>query len=59
MNLEIIHNFEKFLRNKGYSPQTIHTYTKALEQVPDSWNVTEPQLLYGDCEKKSVNKILL
>lgn len=46
MNLEIIHNFEKFLRNKGYSPQTIHTYTKALEQVPDSWNVTEPQLLY-------------
>ena len=46
MNLEIIHNFEKFLRNKGYSPQTIHAYTKALEQAPDSWNVTEPQLLY-------------
>ena len=32
MNLEIIHNFEKFLGNKGYSPQTIRTYTKALEQ---------------------------
>lgn len=46
MNLEIIYNFEKFLRNRGYSPQTIHTYTKALEQAPDSWNVTEPQLLY-------------
>ena len=38
MNLEIIHNFEKFLGNKGYSPQTILTYTKALEQAPDSWN---------------------
>lgn len=46
MNLEIIHNFEKFLGNRGYSPQTIHTYTKALEQAPDSWNVTETQLLY-------------
>lgn len=46
MNLEIIHNFEKFLGNKGYSPRTIHTYMKALEQAPDSWNVTEPQLLY-------------
>ena len=41
MNLELIHNFEKFLENKGYSPQTIHAYTKALEQAPDSWNVTE------------------
>ena len=40
MNLEIIHNFEKFLRNKGYSPQTIHTYTKALEQwIPSVENV--------------------
>lgn len=46
MNLEIIHNFEKSLGNKGYSPRTIHTYTKALEQAPDSWNVTESQLLY-------------
>lgn len=46
MNLEIIHNFEKFLENRGYSPQTIHAYTKALEQAPDSWNVTETQLLY-------------
>ena len=46
MNLELIHNFEKFLENKGYSPQTIHAYTKALEQAPDSWNVTETQLLY-------------
>lgn len=46
MNLEIIHNFEKFLENRGYSTQTIHAYTKALEQAPDSWNVTETQLLY-------------
>lgn len=46
MNLEIIHNFEIFLGNKGYSPHTIHTYAKALKQAPDSWNVTEPQLLY-------------
>lgn len=46
MNLEIIHNFEKFLENRGYSPQTIHAYTKALEQASDSWNVTETQLLY-------------
>ncbi|MBQ8558419.1 MAG: tyrosine-type recombinase/integrase [Tyzzerella sp.] len=46
MNPEIIYNFEKFLKNKGYAPQTIHTYTKALEQAPDSWNVTDPQLLY-------------
>ena len=46
MNPEIIYSFEKFLENKGYSPQTIRTYTKALEQAPDSWNVTEPQLLY-------------
>lgn len=46
MNLELIHNFEKFLENKGYSSQTIHAYTKALEQAPDSWNVTETQLLY-------------
>lgn len=42
MNLEIIHNFEEFLGNKGYSSRTIHTYTKALEQAPDSWIVTEP-----------------
>ena len=46
MNPAIIHDFEKFLENKGYSPQTIHTYAKALEQAPDSWNVTEPKLLY-------------
>ena len=46
MNPEIINNFEKFLENKGYSPQTIHSYTKALTQAPDSWNVTDPQLLY-------------
>ena len=46
MNPEIILNFEKFLEIKGYSPQTIHTYTKALEQAPDSWNATEPYLLY-------------
>ena len=46
MNLEIIYNFEKFLENKGYSPQTIHMYTKALEQAPDSWNTTDSYLLY-------------
>lgn len=46
MTPETIHNYEKFLENKGYSPQTIHTYTKALEQAPDSWNTTEPYLLY-------------
>lgn len=46
MNSETIHNFEKFLENKGYSPQTIHTYSKALEQVPDSWNTTDSYLLY-------------
>lgn len=54
MNLEIIHNFEKFLENKGYSPQTIHTYAKALEQAPDSWNATDPQLLY-----EHINQTLL
>lgn len=46
MNLEIIYNFEKFLENRGYSPQTIHTYTKALKHAPDSWDVTETPLLY-------------
>lgn len=46
MNPETIYNFEKFLENKGYSPQTIHTYTKALEQAPDSWNTTDSYLLY-------------
>lgn len=47
MNSETIYNFEKFLKNKGYSPQTIHTYTKALEQAPDSWHTTDPYLLYA------------
>lgn len=46
MNQEIIHNYEKHLENEGYSPQTIHAYVKALEQAPDSWNTTNPQLLY-------------
>lgn len=46
MNPEIIYNFEKFLENKGYSPQTIHTYARALEKAPESWNVTDSQLLY-------------
>lgn len=46
MNQEIIYNFKRFLENKGYSPQTIHTYAKALEKAPDSWNVTDSQLLY-------------
>ena len=46
MNQEIIYNFKRFLENKVYSPQTIHTYAKALEKAPDSWNVTDSQLLY-------------
>ena len=44
MNLKIIHNFKKFLENRGYSPQTIHTYMKALEQAPDSWNENVKQI---------------
>ena len=55
MNPEIIYTFEKFLENKGYSPQTIHTYMKALEQAPDSWNVTDSQLLYEHINRTLTN----
>ena len=58
MNPEIIYTFEKFLENKGYSPQTIHTYMKALEQAPDSWNVTDSQLLYEHINRTLTNMVL-
>ncbi len=46
MNLQIIQNYAEYLTEKGYSPQTIHAYSKALEQAPDTWNTDVAHKLY-------------
>ena len=46
MNSKIIQSFADYLCDKGYSAQTIHAYSKALEQAPDTWNTKNPQELY-------------
>lgn len=46
MNPELIQTFREFLKEKGYSKQTIHVYSKALEQAPDTWNNQATPELY-------------
>lgn len=46
MNSKIIQSFADYLCDKGYSAQTIHAYSKALEQAPDTWNTKNRQELY-------------
>lgn len=46
MNQTLINSYAEFLRKTGYSEQTIHAYSKALEQAPDTWNTNVPQELY-------------
>ena len=46
MNQSLISNYVEYLRKMGYSAQTIHTYSKALEQAPDTWDTNAPGKLY-------------
>ena len=46
MNQKIIHEVVEHLTLKGYSPITIRSYERALEQAPDTWNTKEPRKLY-------------
>lgn len=46
MNPQIIQKFAEYLKARGYAAQTIHAYSKALEQAPDTWNTDVPQELY-------------
>lgn len=46
MNPQIIPKFAEYLKDRGYAAQTIHAYSKALEQAPDTWNTDVPQELY-------------
>lgn len=46
MNQSLISSYVGYLRKKGYSAQTIHAYSKALEQAPDTWNTNVSRELY-------------
>ena len=46
MNQSLISNYVEYLRKMGYSARTIHTYSKALEQAPDTWDTNAPGKLY-------------
>lgn len=46
MNQSLISSYVEYLREMGYSAQTIHAYSKALEQAPDTWNTNVPSELY-------------
>lgn len=46
MDQLLINSFVEYLRKMGYSAQTIHAYSKALEQAPDTWNTNVPRELY-------------
>lgn len=46
MNQQLIQSYVEYLKEKGYSRQTIHAYSKALEQAPDTLNTQVPQELY-------------
>lgn len=46
MNQSLISNYVEYLRKMGYSAQTIHTYSRALEQAPDTWDTNVPGELY-------------
>lgn len=46
MNYNLIKIYSEFLINKGYSPQTINAYAKALMQATNTWNTTIPIELY-------------
>ncbi len=61
MNLQIIKNFVEYLNDKGYSAQTIHAYSKALEQAPDTWNTNVPHELYEHitCSLQSKQELFL
>jgi site-specific recombinase XerD len=38
MNQQLIQSYVEYLKEKGYSRQTVHAYSKALEQASDTWN---------------------
>ncbi|QHQ61068.1 tyrosine-type recombinase/integrase [Anaerocolumna sedimenticola] len=46
MNQRSIETFSAFLKTKGYAEQTIHSYSKALEIVSDTWDTDDPNVLY-------------
>lgn len=46
MNQSLISSYAEYLRKMGYSAKTIHTYSKALEQAPDTWDTNVPSELY-------------
>jgi site-specific recombinase XerD len=46
MNQQLIKSYVEYLEEKGYSRQTVHAYSKALEQAPDTRNTQVPQELY-------------
>ena len=46
MNQSLISSYVEYLRKMGYSAKTIHVYSKALEQAPDTWNTNVPGELY-------------
>jgi site-specific recombinase XerD len=46
MNHPFIQKYVHFLTEKGYSTQTIHAYSKAVERVPQIWDSVESQDLY-------------
>lgn len=49
MNPKLIQKFTEFLKEKGYSRQTIHDYSKALEQAPNTLALkTVPVILCWD-----------
>ncbi len=56
MNQSLISNYVEYLRKMGYSAQTIHTYSKALEQAPDTWDTNAPGKLYERINKAEYSK---
>ncbi|MDE6517240.1 MAG: tyrosine-type recombinase/integrase [Acetatifactor sp.] len=46
MNQSLINSYVEYLRKMGYSASTIHAYSKALEQAPDTWDTNVPGELY-------------
>jgi len=46
-----IQQYAEFLKDKGYSKRTIHCYSKALEQAPETWNTQVPQEIHEHITK--------
>ena len=50
MNQQLIQSYVEYLKEKGYSRQTIHAYSKALSKL-NTLNTQVPQELYEHINK--------